>query len=217
MTEDANVRNNALTDAESADGWKLLFDGKDPSKHWRGFRKDHLPAGWVVDDEAIHRADKAGDIITLEQFADFELKLDWKVAGPGNSGIFFRVSEDEDTVWKTGPEMQVLNDDVHPDGKNPLTQAGSNYALHAPAVNACKPVGEWNHVHILVKGTHVELWLNDHKVVEYELFSDDWNRRVAESKFSKFPNYGRVERGHLALQDHNDPVWFRNIKVRPLD
>jgi hypothetical protein len=217
MTADEQAAPNTLTEQEAADGWKLLFDGNDPSKHWRGFRKDEFPAGWVVDGDAIHRADKAGDIITREPFGDLELKLDWKVDGPGNSGIFFRVSEDEDTVWKTGPEMQVLNDDVHPDGKNPLTRAGSNYALHAPAADACKPVGEWNHVHIVVKGSHVELWLNEQKVVEYELFSEDWERRVAESKFSKFPNYGRVERGHLALQDHGDPVWFRNIKVRPLD
>lgn len=207
---------NALTEQEQADGWKLLFDGQSTDA-WRGFQKDHFPEGWQVVDGTIHRVDKAGDIITKEQFSDFELQLDWKVAGPGNSGIFFRVSEEEDAVWKTGPEMQILNNDVHRDGQNPLTRAGSNYALHAPAKEVVKPVGQWNHVRILVKGSNVELWLNGEKVVEYEIGSEDWNRRVAESKFSKFPKYGLVESGHIALQDHGDPVWFRNIKIRPLD
>lgn len=206
---------NTLTPTEQAEGWKLLFDGQSMDL-WRGFQKDHVPDGWQVVDGTIHRADKGGDIITREQFSDFELKLEWKVAGPGNSGIFFRVSEQEDQVWRTGPEMQILNNDVHKDGQNPLTRAGSNYALHAPAKEVVKPVGEWNQVRILVKGTHVELWLNDEKVVEYELFSDDWERRVAESKFSKMPSYGRVPNGHIALQDHGDPVWFRNLKIRRL-
>ncbi len=207
---------NVLTEQEQADGWKLLFDGQSTDA-WRGFQKDQFPEGWQVVDGTIHRVDKAGDIITKEQFSDFELQVDWKVAGPGNSGIFFRVSEDEDAVWKTGPEMQILNNDVHKDGQNPLTRAGSNYALHAPAKEVVKPVGEWNHVRILVQGSHVELWLNGEQTVEYEIGSDDWNRRVAESKFSKFPNYGLVKTGHIALQDHGDPVWFRNIKIRPLD
>ncbi|MFP4355459.1 MAG: DUF1080 domain-containing protein [Phycisphaerae bacterium] len=212
----AEKDHNTLTEEEKNQGWKLLFDGQS-TEQWRGFRKDHFPEGWQVVDGTIHRVDKAGDIITKEQFGDFELQLDWKVAGPGNSGIFFHVSEDEDAVWKTGPEMQILNDDVHPDGKNPLTRVGSNYALHAPKVDACKPVGQWNHVRIVVKGPHVELWLNGQQTVEYELGSEDWEKRVAESKFSKFPNYGRLDSGHIALQDHSDPVWFRNIKILPLD
>jgi hypothetical protein len=207
---------NQLTEQEKADGWQLLFDGESTG-HWRGFRSESFPDGWVVVDGTLHRADKAGDIITKEQFQDLEFSIEWKVAGPGNSGLFFRVSEDEEQVWKTGPEYQILNNDVHPDGQNPKTQASANYALHAPTKDMCKPVGEWNHSKILVDGNHVEHWLNGEKVVEYELFSDDWEKRVAESKFSKFPRYGREPEGHLALQDHNDPVWYRNIKVRPLN
>ena len=206
---------NTLTEQEVADGWDLLFDGQSTDK-WRGFRSESFPDGWIVVDGTLHRADKAGDIITRDQYRDFEFSIDWKVAGPGNSGLFFHVSEDEETVWKTGPEYQILNNDVHPDGKRPETRAGSNYALHAPTKDMCKPVGEWNHARIVVKDNNVQHWLNGEKVVEYDLFSDDWEKRVAESKFSKFPNYGRVEKGHLALQDHNDPVWYRNIKVRPL-
>ena len=124
------------------------------------------------------------------------------------------MSEDHERVWETGPEMQVLNNAVHPDGRDPKTAAGSNYALHAPPRDLTRPVGEWNEVRILVQGQHVELWLNGEQVVAYELFSEDWERRVAESKFASMPRYGRNDRGHIALQNHGDPVWYRNIKLR---
>lgn len=207
---------NELTEEEKQEGWQLLFDGESTDQ-WRGFRSDSFPDGWVVVDGTLHRADSAGDIITTEQFRDFEFSIEWRVQGPGNSGLFFRVSEDEEHTFMTGPEYQILNNDVHPDGDNPLTMASSNYGLHAPTKDMTKPVGEWNHARILVEGNHVEHWLNGEKVVEYELMSDDWEQRVANSKFSQWPNYGRVPEGHLALQDHNDPVWYRNIKVLPLD
>lgn len=206
---------NTLSAQEQADGWALLFDGT-TMEHWRGFKQDAVPGGWKVVDGTIHRVDKAGDIITRETFDNFELKLDWKVDGPGNSGIFFRVDEEHDAVWHTGPEMQILNDDVHPDGKNPLTRAGGNYALHAPPEDVCRPLGEWNAVHIIVNGNHVALWLNGVNTVTYEIGSEDWERRVAESKFHKLPDYGRNTSGHIALQDHQDPVWFRNLKIKQL-
>jgi len=212
---DSGEAMNTLTDDEKAQGWRLLFDGRG-MEHWRGFRKDECPAGWQVVDGTICRAERAGDIITRQQFDDFELQLEWKSTGGGNSGVFFRVSEDGEAVWHTGPEMQILNDAVHKDGQTPETRAGSNYALHAPAKDVCKPAGQWNHVRILADGPHVEYWLNGEQVVEYEVGSDDWQRRVAASKFAKFPHYGRLPTGHIALQDHNDPVWFRNIKIRPL-
>lgn len=207
---------NTLSGEERAGGWRLLFDGLSTDQ-WRGYRADTFPDGWVIEDDALHRAAPAGDIITVDQFEDFDLRLEWKVDdGPGNSGIFFRVSEDHDRVWETGPEMQVLNNAVHPDGRSPETAAGSNYALHAPPRDLTRPVGEWNEVRILVLGAHVELWLNGEQAAEYELWSEDWERRVAASKFATMPRYGRNRRGHLALQDHGDPVWYRNIKVREL-
>ncbi|MFW6062441.1 MAG: 3-keto-disaccharide hydrolase, partial [Planctomycetota bacterium] len=118
--------------------------------------------------------------------------------------------------WKTGPEYQILNNEVHRDGQNPLTQASACYAIYAPTKDMCKPVGEWNTTKIVCNGHRVEHWLNGEKVVDYELFSDDWERRVADSKFSKFPHYGRMPTGHINLQDHGDPVWYRNIKIRRL-
>lgn len=206
---------NRLTEEQKQQGWQLLFDGQSPEL-WRGFKSEEFPVGWQVVEGTLHRADKAGDIITKETFENFELSLDWKVAGPGNSGVFFGVSEEEDAVWKTGPEYQILNNDVHKDGQNPLTRAGSNYALYPPSKDMTKPVGEWNQTRIVKNGNQVEHWLNGEKIVEYELYSDDWEKRVAESKFSKFANFGRVKKGHIALQDHNDPVWYRNIMIKPL-
>lgn len=213
MADTSKGPHNVLTAAERAAGWRLLFDGES-TEHWRGYRSPTFPEGWVIDGDALHRAAPAGDIITVEQFTDIDLRLEWKVdEGAGNSGIFFRVSEDHDRVWETGPEMQVLNNAVHPDGRDPKTAAGSNYALHAPPRDLTRPIGEWNEARILVQGQHVELWLNGEQVVAYELFSEDWERRVAASKFGSMPRYGRNERGHIALQDHGDPVWYRNIKL----
>lgn len=209
------AEHNRLTDEERGAGWDLLFDGVS-TEHWRGFQREDFPAGWTVVDGTIHRADDAGDIITKEKYRDFEFKLDWRVEGSGNSGIMFRVSEDEDMPWRTGPEMQILNDDIHRDGKNPLTRAGTNYALHALEKEVIRPVGEWNEIMIRVQGPNVEHWINGERVVAYELFSDDWEQRVAESKFGAMPRYGREPEGHIDLQDHGDLAWFRNIKVRRL-
>jgi hypothetical protein len=206
---------NTLTEAERADGWRLLFDGRSASA-WRGFRRDHLPAGWQVVDGSLARVGAGGDIITVDQFDSFELALDWKVGPGGNSGIFFHVTEDADYVWQTGPEMQILDNDGHRDGMVPETSTGSNYALHAPTADVARPAGEWNSARLVVRGNHVEHWLNGTRIVEYELGSDDWKARVEASKFRDMPGYGRARRGHIALQDHGDPVEFRNIRIRPL-
>ena len=206
---------NTLTAAERAAGWQLLFDGKSTSG-WRGFRQETTPAGWQVAEGLLTRAASGGDIITIEQFADFELKLEWKVAEGGNSGIMFRVTEDQRRTWHSGPEMQVLDDARHPDGRVPETTAGSNYGLHAPKPGAVRPAGSWNEARLLVQGTHVEHWLNGVKVVEYELQSDEWEELVSQTKFDTIPAYGRQPTGHIALQDHGDWVAYRNIKIRRL-
>ena len=183
---------------------------------WRGFKKAELPSGWQVLDGALTRVGAGGDIITREQYESFELTLDWKISPGGNSGIFFHVVEDiaNDYVWSTGPEMQVLDNRGHADGKTPNTSAASNFALHAPTQDVTKPVGEWNSARLIVDGPHVEHWLNGVKVVEYELWSDDWKQRVQASKFKSVPGYGSARTGHIALQDHGDWVAFRNIKIR---
>ena len=207
---------NSLTPAERAAGWRLLFDGK-TTAGWRGFKMDSLPSGWQVVNGALTRVAAAGDIVTREQFRDFELSLEWNVAPGGNSGIFYRGSEDDDAIHWTGPEMQVLDDARHPDGKSRLTAAGSAYGLYAAPAGIVKPAGEWNQVRLLVKGHHVEHWLNGVKLAEYELWSPDWEAKVKASKFGEWPNYGRARRGHIAMQgDHEGSLAFRHIRIREL-
>jgi hypothetical protein len=195
--------------------WKVLFDGTSLDA-WRVYKKDTAGDGWKIVDGALFRAGDGGDLITKEQFGDFELTLEWKLAEGGNSGIFFRGSEDSEVIWHSAPEIQVLDNARHNDGQSAITSAGSNYAVHPPERDVTKPIGEWNSVRLIARGPHVEQWLNGVKVVEYELFSADWNERVKKSKFVKYPQYGRAARGHIGLQDHGDPVWYRNIRIRPL-
>jgi predicted dehydrogenase len=161
---------------------------------------------------------RGGDLITREQYDDFELELEWRISEGGNSGIFYRVSEDAEysRTYQTGPEFQVLDNDGHSDGVTEAHRAGANYALHAPSRDVTRPVGEWNTVRIVADSAHVEHWLNGEKIVEYEQWSDEWQRLVDESKFIDMPGYGQYHRGHIALQDHGDRVWYRNVRIRPL-
>ena len=206
---------NTLTTAEKADGWKLLFDGKTMTG-WRAFKSATPPAGWQATDGALVRQDKGGDLMTVDLFDNFELRLEWKVTKNGNSGIMYRVTDQGAQTYETGPEFQILDNAGHKDGQDPITSAGSNYALHPPARDVTRPVGEWNQVRLIVNGAHVEHWMNGVKLLEYQLWSEDWNKRVKASKFAKMPGYGRAKRGHLVLQDHGDLVSFRNIKIKPL-
>jgi 3-keto-disaccharide hydrolase len=205
---------NALSPAERAAGWRLLFDGK-TTTGWRGWKMDSMPSGWKVVDGALTRAGQAADIITTDKFRDFELSLEWKIAPKGNSGIFYRVSEDDAEMYWTAPEMQVLDDAGHPD-ELPTRVAGSNYDLHAAPAGVSKPAGEWNAVRIVVRGNHVEHWLNGVKAVDYELGSPDWEARVKASKFAPHPYYGRNPEGYIGLQEHGAWVAFRDIKIRVL-
>lgn len=213
---DPAAAQNRLTEQERATGWRLLFDGK-TLDGWRGFRSDTVPAGWQVVDGTLARVGAGGDIITVDQFADFELALDWKVAPGGNSGIMFRVSEDTEYPWQSGPELQILDNAGHADGAKPETSTGSNYALHAPTKDAVRPAGEWNSVRLVVRGNRVEHWLNGKRIVTYQLGSDDWKARVAASKFRDMPKYGQNRRGHIVLQDHGDSIAFRNIRILVLE
>ncbi|HEX2166018.1 MAG TPA: DUF1080 domain-containing protein [Longimicrobiales bacterium] len=211
----ASGRANVLTPQEIADGWQLLFDGT-TTERWRGYNQEDMPEGWQAVDGSLVRVAQAGDIITSDQFANFELALDWMVNEAGNSGIFYRAIESEDPIYYSAPEMQVLDDAGHADGGSQLTAAGSNYALHPVAEGVVRPAGEWNSARLVVNGDHVEHWLNGRKVVEYELGSEDWKQRVANSKFAEWPAYGTADRGHIGLQDHGDWVAFRNIRIRVL-
>jgi Domain of Unknown Function (DUF1080) len=206
----------ALSDGKKDDakGWRLLFDGRS-LEGWRGFTSEKPPAGWAVVDGTLVRQGPGGDILTVDEFGDFELRLQWKISEGGNSGIFFRVTRTGSQVWESGPEIQVLDNARHADGKDPRTSAGANYGLHAPARDVTRPVGEWNDAALIVSGPQVEHWLNGEKIVEYELWSTEWESAVKASKFETLPAYGRARRGHIALQDHGDLVWYRDIRIRP--
>ena len=195
--------------------WLVLFDGTSTNA-WRGFQMESLPAGWQIEDGALTRVASAGDIITREEFGDFELELEWKVPPNGNSGIMYRVTEADSSTYRTGPEYQVLDDAGHPDGRNRLTSAASAYGFYAAPAGIVKPAGEWNSARIVANGNRIEHWLNGVKVVEYELGSADWEAKLAASKFAEWKGYGRAPRGHIALQDHGDRVAFRNIRIRVL-
>ena len=209
---------NTLTDAERAAGWRLLFDGRSLAG-WRRYKSAEPITGWEAVDGALTRTARGSDIITADQFRNFELALEWRLSldGPaGNSGIFYRAVETTSEIYWGAPEMQVLDNARHPDGRSELTSAGSNYALHGVAHSHARPVGEWNTVRLVVNGNHVEHWLNGAKVVEYELGSPAWRALVAKSKFAEHADYGRAERGHIGLQEHGSYVAYRNIKIREL-
>jgi hypothetical protein len=214
VTDDAQGP-NALTSEERAAGWRLLFDGR-TTAGWRGFRQTAAPSGWQVLDGALTRVAGGGDLITIDEFASFELALEWQISAGGNSGIMFRVSESAESTFLTGPEMQVLDNAGHPDGRHPLSSAGACYGLYAPMEDVTRPVGSWNEVQLIVRGSRVEHWLNRRKIVDYEIGSTDWLARLQASPFAGAPTYGREPRGHLALQDHGDRVAYRGIKIRPL-
>ena len=200
--------------SDMATDWRPLFDGR-TTTGWRGFRQKQMPAGWQAIDGALTRVDRATDIITVDEFGDFELTLEWKLPANGNSGIFYRVTEDDEVMWHVAPEFQLI-DNAYKEPLKPVQLAGANYDLHPPARDVTKPIGSWNEARVLARGAHVEHWLNGVKVVDYELWSDDWERRVRESKFKGYPAYGRARRGHIGLQDHDGPVAFRNIRIREL-
>lgn len=212
----------AAEQAESDNGWVVLFDGTS-TEHWRGFKKDGFPErGWEVVDGTLHKIARAGggDIITRESYDSFEFVWEWKVAEGANSGVMYHVAEADDlrATYMSGPEYQILEDANHRDGGNPKTSSGALYALIACNQDKqLSPVGEWNTSKIIVNGDHVEHWLNGKMVVEYVLGSDELNELIANSKFKNWPHFAKKGEGHIALQDHGDDVWFRNIRIREID
>jgi len=206
---------NTLTDAERAAGWRLLFEGQSLDG-WRRYDGEPMTGGWVVEDGTLAHVGGGRDIITADDFGDFELRLEWMVEPGGNSGVFYRAALGEERIYHSAPEMQILDDERHQDGRDPLTSAGANYGLHAAPRGVVKPAEQWNTARVIVHDDQVEHWLNGTKVVEYELGSAEWKRLVAGSKFAEWPAYGQADRGHIGLQDHGDRVWYRNIKIREI-
>jgi hypothetical protein len=225
MAATSSVAHNTLTAAEEAAGWVLLFDGTS-TDGWRRYGGGDFPAGgWTVEGgELIGQSSSGdmdgGDIITEAEFTDFEIVFDCKVGPEGNSGVFYRVKEYEGVaLWQVAAEYQVLDDPAYiamgtMDMNTHLT--GDNYDLHATAEKTMYPTGEWNTGRIVVEGDHVEHWLNGRMTVEFDMYTDEWEARVAASKFGPEEHYARAPTGSIALQDHGTPVWYRNMKIRPI-
>jgi hypothetical protein len=216
--------NNQLTDTEKQQGWKLLFDGKSPVG-WHTYNQKTFGTGWKIVDgtlyrDASHQSGKGeeGDICTNEVFENFDLKLQWKISKNGNSGVIFLVHEspEYDAPFLTGPEMQVLDNEGHPDGKIHKHRAGDLYDLIASSSEPVHAVGEWNDAEIKLDHGALTLYLNGVQVVTTTLWTPEWNDLVRGSKFSKMPGFAKYKTGHIDLQDHGNDVWFRNIRIKTL-
>ena len=205
-----------LSSARAAGEWQALFDGKSTAA-WRTLGKSaEAPVAWRVEDGALSWVKGGGNLATRETYADFELELEWKISPGGNSGVLFRVDPAAARPPFSGPEIQILDDATHKDGRSPLTSSGALYALYAPKTAAAKPVGSWNQLRLRVQGGRVQSWLNGLLTVDAEIGSQDWNERVATSKFAAHPQFAKTPAGVIVLQDHSNPVWFRAIRIRRL-
>jgi hypothetical protein len=203
--------------ARHSSEWRSLFDGRTTSG-WRGYRSSSMPAGWRVADGALTKDSATPDILTTDEFGDFELELEWKIGPAGNSGVFYRGTEEYDHIYWSAPEYQLLDDAAAPDGRSRLTAAGSNYGLYPSPAGIVKAAGQWNATRIIVRGSHVEHWLNGQKLLEYELGSPDWEARVKASKFVVWPRYGRATHGHIGIQgDHAGTLAIRHVRIRALE
>lgn len=214
--------------AKAAEEWIILFDGSSTDE-WRGYNKETFPQnGWVVEEGTLHvmgsgrgEAGGGGDIITKRKFSNFELELEWKVSEGGNSGVFYLAQEIEgEPIWKSAPEMQILDNERHLDAKLGVDgnrQSSSLYDILPAVPQNAKPAGEWNQVKVIVyKGTVVH-WMNGQNVLEYHLWTDDWKNKVLNSKFKDYEWFlNTAQEGHIGLQDHGDDVWFRNIRIKEL-
>jgi hypothetical protein len=194
-------------------GWQSL---NDPSA-WRGYKSDTIPSRWMFANGVLSKTRPVADIVSRNEYANFELELEWKIGVAGNSGIFYRGTEEYDHIYWSAPEYQLLDNIKADDNKTPLTRAAAVYGLYPAPDGHVKPVGEWNQTRIVARGNHVEHWLNGFLMEQYELLSPDWEAKVKASKFKDWPNYGRAKRGHIALQgDHNGELSFRNMRIREL-
>ena len=218
---------NTLTPEETKEGWTLLFDGRRLDK-WRGFKMKTMPDNWgvlngwgVLDDAlALVNVRRPPDIISIDQFTDFDFKFEWKIGlipGGSNSGVMFYVTEDNEATYHSGPEYQILDNARHADGKNPLTTAGACYALYAPPRDVTRPIGEWNESRIIANKGKVQHWLNGLKTADYDMTSEEWKANVAGSKFKEWPTFGAKHTGHIALQQHGGPVAYRNLKIKRIN
>jgi len=212
---------NFLTPAEQAEGWQLLFNGKN-FEGWKTFNGNTSCEGWSIEEgcmvsQDIH-TDHGADIITVKEFGDFELSLEWKITPEGNSGIFYRAREGKaEAIYEIAPEYQLLDDEGWGSKVTDLQKTGACYAMYAPlSGKKLNPVGEFNVSKIVAKDSLVQHWLNGEKIVEYKMWSEDWYQRKAAGKWKNAPYYGTERRGHIGFQNHGKKVYIRNVKIKPL-
>ncbi|NJB70587.1 hypothetical protein GGR42_001049 [Saonia flava] len=199
--------------------WVSLMD----AKHWRGYNMSNLPDNWKIENGIIEcfgkAGDSGGDIISMKQYDNFELSLEWKISEGGNSGVFYHAVEDTiyHSPYQTAPEYQILDDVGFPEPIEDWQKTGANYAMHlANDKKKLKPVGEWNSTKIVFDHGKVQHWLNGEKIVEFDKFTEDWNTKRNSGKWNDYPDYGKTNSGYLALQDHGAGVWFRDVKIKEL-
>lgn len=208
----------AAPHARSASGgWQYLVHG-DSAPLLTGWKHPGLPAGWTVHDGVLSKGGPVDDLVSTRKYKDFDLRLEWKIGKEGNSGIFYRATRQYDEIYWSGPEYQLLDDQNAPDGKHRITAAGSVYAMYpAPPVGLVHPYGQWNEARIVVRGDHVTYWMNGQRIVDYDLRSPEWKKRVAGSKFSAYPGYGMAPEGLIGIQgNHPGAVAIRNMRIRVL-
>ena len=215
-SSNTSAETSTLTPQQQASGWRSLFDGTSTDA-WRGFKSQSMPAGWRIVDGVLTKSGAVEDIITKDQFGDFELALDWKLSTGGNAGVFYRGTEEYDKIYWSAPEYQLLDDANHPDGKSRLTSAGANYGLYPAPAGVVKPADQWNSTLIVAQGPRIQHWLNGQKLLEYEIGSADWEAKVKGGKFVPYPHYGRAPRGVIGIQgDHDGTLSIRNVRIREL-
>lgn len=224
LSQPAFADDNQLTAQEQADGWQLLFNGKDISQ-WRTFKQptvnDKQPTvneKWQIEDGAIAlTAGGGGDLISKESYKNFELTLDWKIAEVGNSGILILADEKGKYIYSHAPEIQILDNERHPDNKLDTHLSGSLYDMIASPVASHKKAGEWNKTKIRLENSALTIWQNDVQTAKVTIGSDEWKNLIAKSKFASWPGFAAAKEGHIGLQDHGDKVWFKNIKIKELN
>jgi hypothetical protein len=222
-----SMQDNSLSTQEKSEGWKLLFDGK-TTNGWHSYGYSTVANAWNIDDGSLHLdvadrknwpANESKDILTNEEYDNFHLKVDWKLAKKGNSGIIVYVHEDKAkyrNTYETGPEMQVLDNAGHADAKIPKHRAGDLYDLISSSSEPVKPAEEWNHAEIMCKDGKLQFFLNGVSIVTTTMWNDSWEKMIAGSKFKSMPGFGTFKKGKIALQEHGEEVWFKNIKIRKL-
>lgn len=217
LSQPAFAADNQLTAEEQADGWQLLFNGKDMSQ-WRSFKQPTVNEKWKIEDGAITLTlGGGGDLISKQSYKNFELTLDWKIAEAGNSGILILADEKGKYIYSHAPEIQILDNERHPDNKLDTHLSGSLYDMIASPVASHKKAGEWNSTKIRLENSALTIWQNDVQTAKVTIGSAEWNSLIAKSKFASWEGFAAAKEGHIGLQDHGDKVWFKNIKIKELN